>query len=227
MEKPKRFLRITSRERKPCFFTANYCWAMLGNVPEVWTINMAKHAKPTLLAPAEKMKHSAVCAATVRPKALNLCLITRVIQAAVSHILGLCKFFPAHGGKARERRAKINSVEYEGNRGRKEKEKKKCWTESEKCVGLSAWAGCLRRHRWEFITRDKLYCSSIPLSLVYVCVWLYLQAANIYAHRVCTCMCIIGHFMCAGPRHTWLPLRLHCIMTNNYTTDCLNIYIVQ
>lgn len=42
------------------------------------------------------------------------------------------------------------------------------WTESEKCVGLSAPAGRLEGHRREFITGDKLYCSVSSLFFVSV-----------------------------------------------------------
>lgn len=40
------------------------------------------------------------------------------------------------------------------------------WTESEKCVGLSAAAGRLEGHWREFITGDKLYCSVSSLFFV-------------------------------------------------------------
>lgn len=121
-----------------------------------------------------RIKNTAQCVQQQSaPRHQILFLITRLIPADVRNILGLSKFFSS-----------FFLIEERWNREGHKKQFSQVWgnqrektqgTESEKCVGLSAWVGCLGRHRREFIMRDKLYCSGIPF--FFVC-------------ELCVCVCV-------------------------------------
>ncbi len=162
---------------------------MLGNVPKRVNYQHNQTCKTNFVGSSwDKAAQRSMCCSSLTPRHQILFLITRVIPAAASHILGLCTFFAPHGEKVREGGAwKINWFKYEGNRGKKESKEAVDW-EWKMCWFVSM--GRMSQETSTGIHHERQIILQWYPSLLSVCVCGYtcgLRVANIHTHKVCLC----------------------------------------